>query len=81
VLALFSGSITVATPTLPTYNNGTHTLTIPSVTGVTYYNGVTGDVFTSGAHVITEDTLVKARPNTGYVFPDVVDDEFFADYS
>jgi hypothetical protein len=79
VLALFAGTITEVTPTAPTYVNGTHTLTIPSVTGVTYrVNGIT---ITSGDHVITADTVVVATPNNGYKFPAIGDDDWFFDYS
>lgn len=77
VLALFSGTVTQVTPTAPTYVEGTHTLTIPTVTGVTYKNDATDAVYTAGAHVIAVDTVVKAYPNAGYKFPDVVDDDWF----
>lgn len=63
VLAIFAGTITAVTPTVPTYDSGTHTITIPTVVGLTYYiNGlpVTGTV------VITGDTMVSAIPNVGY---------------
>lgn len=78
VMALFAGTVTTVTPTAPTYNNSTHTITIPSVTGVTYWMdgaAVTGSV------VITEDKVVTATPNDGYKFPDVTDDDWFFDYS
>jgi hypothetical protein len=79
VLALFAGTITEVVPTAPTYVNGTHTLTIPSVTGVTYrVNGIT---ITAGDHVITADTVVVATPNNGYKFPAIGDDDWFFDYS
>lgn len=78
VVALFDGTITEVTPTEPTFDSGTDTITIPTVTGVRYtINGM--DV--SGAVVITEDTVVKAYPADGYVFPDVVDDDWFFDYT
>lgn len=77
VLALFTGSQTVVTPTAPTYNSTTDVITIPSVTGVTYY--IDG-VARTGSVTITGDTVVTARPNVGYVFPDVVDDDWFFDF-
>lgn len=80
VLAIFSGSITEVTPTAPTYVSGTHTLTIPTVTGVTYYNDADGSAFAGGPIVITEDTLVRAEPNAGYVFPPITDNDWFFDY-
>jgi hypothetical protein len=77
VLDLFAGSVVMATPTAPTYVSGTHTITIPTVTGVEYRidgAAVTGDV------VITEDTVVTAHPTSGYKFPEVTDDDWFFDY-
>lgn len=79
VVALFDGTITVVTPTQPTFNSGTNTITIPTVTGVTYY--IDSLPVTAGAHVITEDTVVTARPNTGYVFTEGIDDDWFFDYT
>ena len=79
VYALFAGTVTEAIPAAPTYVSGTHTLTIPTVTGVSYF--VNGEPITAGAHVITEDTFVTARPNTGYKFPPESDDDWSFDYS
>jgi hypothetical protein len=78
VIALFSGAITLATPTEPAFNQGTNTITIPAITGVTYYIG--GVAQTAGAKVITADTIVTARPNNGYRFPDVVDTDWYYDF-
>lgn len=78
VITMMSGTVTEATPTEPSFNAATDTITIPVVTGVRYTidgETVTGDV------VITEDTLVKAYPETGYRFPDVVDDEWVFDFT
>lgn len=77
VIAFFSGSVTEVTPTEPTYDDGTHTITIPTVAGVTYY--IDGKAV-SGSVVITEDTVVVARPNKGYKFPPVVDDDWLFEY-
>lgn len=79
VLAMFAGTITNAFPTAPTYNNGTHTLTIPTVTGITYYVG--NDPITSGAHVIAGDTIVKAKANVGYRLTQPSDSDWFFDFS
>lgn len=77
VAELFDAPATVV-PTIPTYVSGTHTLTIPAVTGITYaINGVT---VAAGDIVITEDTVVTASPNHGYTFPAVTDDDWFFDY-
>lgn len=73
VLALFAGTATEVTPTAPTFDN-VDTITIPSVTGVTYYDGATA--LDAGSYVITEDTVITARPNTGYYFPANVDDDW-----
>ena len=75
VLAIFSGTITSVFPTAPTYVSGTHTVTIPTVAGVTYY--VNDLPITSGAHVIAVDTVVTASPNVGYEFPAESADEWF----
>lgn len=55
-----------ATPTQPSFNSATNTITIPSITGVTYQ---IEDVDVTGTEVITEDTVVNAVPATGYYFP------------
>ena len=79
VIAIFGTGLTVATPTAPTYNSGTKVITIPSVTGVTYF--INDTAVTAGVQpAITEDTVVEARPNTGYRFPDVTDSDWFFDF-
>lgn len=78
VIALFSGTVTVANPTTPAFNSGTHTITIPAVTGVVYKrNGVT---VPAGALVIAVDTIIKAVPATGYKFPAVGVYSWFYDF-
>lgn len=79
VIAMMTTTTTLATPTAPAYNAGTHTITIPSVTGVRYT--IDGEDVAAGPVVITEDTIVKAYPVTGYHFPPVIDDDWFYDYS
>lgn len=66
VIALFAGTVTTATTVEPTFNPTGHVLTIPTVTGVTYY--MDGDIVTAGTHTIAADKVVTARPNSGYVF-------------
>lgn len=75
VFAFFSGTITTtAQPTVPTYTAATDTITIPTVTGITYYiDGIPR----TGSVVITKDTVVTAKPNAGYKFPDVSVDRWF----
>lgn len=79
IIALFTSGVVDVHPTAPTYVSGTHTLTIPTVTGLDYY--VAGAIITAGAHVITEDTLVQARAQSGYRIATGEDDDWFFDYS
>ena len=79
VIALFSGTVTEVTPTEPTAVG--NVITIPTVTGVTYtINGeaVTG-TFTMTA--LTGDVVVEARPNSGYKFPEVTDDDWYFNHT
>lgn len=78
VIAMFSGTITPVTPTQPAYNGTTHVITIPTVTGVSYY--INGVVVPAGNRTITADTVVTARPNPGYIFTTPGDDDWFYDY-
>jgi hypothetical protein len=78
VLAIFSGTVTMVTPTQPTYTAGTHTINIPTITGVTYY---INDLPVTGGVVISTDTIVTARPNIGYAFNANVDDDWLIVYS
>lgn len=78
VIALFDGTLVVATPAQPAFNSGTHTITIPATTGVDYL--IDGEVQAAGAVVITEDTIVTARPQAGYRFSEPIDDDWFYDY-
>ena len=64
---------TTVTPLVPAFNPATHTITVPTVMGVSYFN-VTNPLaevaLTNGASVvITVTTDVEARPNPGYNFP------------
>ena len=74
VISMFAGGVTVVTPVVPTYNATTKVITIPVVTGVTYFiDGLP----VSGNVTITKSTIVQARPNTGFVFTAGVDDDWF----
>lgn len=70
VVAIFAGTVVVATPTAPSYNSSTDLVTIPSVTGITYRRVDTGAVVT-GDVAITTNTVFRAYPNTGYKLPTV----------
>lgn len=75
VIAMFTGALSEVTPTQPTYDSPTDTITIPTVAGVTYY--INGLAVAAGSVVITEDTVVQARPNQGYILTPGVDDDWF----
>lgn len=71
VLAMFAGTVTAATPTAPTYNNTTHVVTIPAITGLQYYKVVSGvATLVTGTVTITVDTVFMALPTNGYYIPD-----------
>jgi hypothetical protein len=75
VLALFSGTIVVVTPAVPTYVSATDIITIPTVAGVEYL--INDVVVPSGPFgPITANTLVRARPTAGHVFAPNVDDDW-----
>jgi hypothetical protein len=73
VVSIFTGGAVLVTPTAPTAVG--NDVTIPSVVGVTYY--IDGASQTSGIVSITENTVVTARADNGFVFPAVVDDDWF----
>ncbi len=79
VVTMFAGGVTTVTPSQPTFDAATNTITIPTVAGVTYY--IDGNAVQSGPIVITQDTVVVARPNDGYVFAAGVDDDWFYNYT
>lgn len=73
VLAIFSGTVTPVVPVVPTYTSGTHTITIPVVTGLNYYIG--GEIVT-GSVVITGNTIVSVVPQAGYELAPNTDDDW-----
>jgi hypothetical protein len=68
----------LATPTVPTYNPGTHTITIPTVAGVVYT--VDDEPVQAGPLVITETTEVDAVPDDGYHFAHNIDTDWTYTY-
>jgi HK97 family phage prohead protease len=69
---IIRGAGTLVTPTAPTFVTSTGVLTVPSVTGVTYKNQLTGATLTAGAQTAIAagaSVSVVAVPNTGYYFP------------
>lgn len=80
VVAMFTGGgATPVTAAAPTYNNATHTITIPATANVIY--SINGVDKAAGPVVITEDTVVRARAATGYVLSAASDDDWVFDYS
>ena len=77
IISILSGSSTEVEPVEPTYNSTTKVITIPTVTGVEYL--IDGEVV-SGTVTITKDTVVTARPTSGYKFPEVTDDDWFYNF-
>ena len=73
VLEMFGQDVVEVTPAAPTFDDSTDTLTIPTVTGVRY--SIDGQTVT-GSLTLTEDTIVTAQPERGYVFPKVTDDDW-----
>lgn len=72
VLAIFAGGLTtvaMGTPAnQPTYNSGTHVVTLPAVTGVTWrINGVVKTAGAQPAMTTGQVSEVTAHANTGYV--------------
>ena len=62
---------TVVVPSVPTFVEGTGVVTIPTQTGVTYKNDLTGATLTAGAQaaLASGDSLeVQAVPSAGYSF-------------
>jgi hypothetical protein len=80
VIMILASTLTLATPTAPTYNSSTDIITIPTVTGVEYY--IDGVLMAPGPTApITANTLVRARPATGYKFPTPVQDEWLITFA
>lgn len=84
VIAMFAGALTPVTTLPPTYVSGTHTLTVPSVTGVVYRRTDTGAIVAPASTIVltTGQTIVlKATPAAGYVFTAGSDDDWSTPYS
>ncbi len=74
VVAMFSGTVTQVTPTQPSFDQATNTITIPTVAGVNYF--INDTLQAAGPVTITEDTIVTAAPAQGYKFPAVTDNDW-----
>lgn len=75
---------TVVTPQVPSFVTSTNTITVPSQTGVVYFD-VTDPMaevqLTAGDKVITKTTDVEARPAVGYSFPHNIDTDWTFAYT
>jgi hypothetical protein len=82
VITLFAGAITVVRlvgANAPSYNSGTHVVTLPSVVGVTWQiNGVTETAGAQPAMTTGESSYVTAVANDGYKIEG--DDDWVFDY-
>lgn len=82
VLGLFAGTITSVRLTganAPTYNSGTHVVTLPTVTGITWtINGVTKTPGAQPAMTIGQSSLIVAHAISGYMIDG--DDDWVFDY-
>jgi hypothetical protein len=75
---------TTVTPQVPTFDAETNTITIPSQTGVAYYDVTdieTETLLTAGPLVIDATTDIEARPTTGYSFPHGTDNDWTYAYT
>lgn len=83
VLALFAGTVTTVDlgvyANQPSYNSGTHVVTLPSVTGVQWkINGVNKSPGAQPALTTGQTAYVTAHPTSGYVLSG--DDDWTYDY-
>jgi len=66
--AILGTGVVEVTPVAPSFDEATDTITIPVNADVDYVNINTGDTLPDGPTVITEDTIVEARPTAGRTF-------------
>lgn len=75
-----AGANTLVTPTAPVFDEDASTVTVPTVTGVTYHSGTAaGATLTTGSPVTLaegEDLHVVATANAGKYFADNANDEW-----
>lgn len=80
VFGLFGGTVTEVETQAPTYDAATDIITIPAVTGVDYLVG--GEVVAAGPYgPITEDTVVTAEPQPGFVFTETSDTDWTINFA
>lgn len=83
IIALFEGAapteVRLVGANAPSYNSGTHVVTLPSVTGVTWkINGVTTSSGAQPAMSVADTSVVTAEANTGYIITG--DEDWVFDY-
>jgi HK97 family phage prohead protease len=73
---------TLATPTAPTFDEGTNVVTVPTVTGVVYHDKSDDSVISGAQSALTEgqSLTVEAKPDTGYYFANNIQDEWTFNY-
>lgn len=81
VIALFAGALTTVDLSVaanqPSYNTGTHVVTLPTVTGVTWkINGVTKAPGAQPALTVGQVAAIQAVTSTGYVLSAASDDDW-----
>lgn len=78
VIGMFAGSVTDATPTVPTFVAGTGVITIPTVTGIKYHRADTNAVVTGTVTigVSGQSLIIYATANPGYEIPSGVDTDW-----
>jgi len=69
---------TLVTPTAPSFNGTTNTITVPTTTGVIYSIDGTDK---TGNVVISETAEVEARPASGYTFPSNINRTWVYNYT
>lgn len=78
VAALFAGTTTVVTPTVPTFVASTGVITIPTVAGVEYTRDDTGAVVTGTVTIVNsgQSLVIKAYPTAGHTFAPETDNDW-----
>jgi hypothetical protein len=78
VVAMFAGSLTMASPVAPTFVSGTGVITVPTTTGVVYRRADTNAVVSGAlAAIPAASTLViRAYPAATYYLNPAVDNDF-----
>lgn len=80
IVEMMAANLTEVETVAPTYDAGTDMITIPNVAGVEYM--VDGEVVPAGPYgPITEDTVVTAKPATGYKFTPTSDVDWTQNFS